>query len=57
MGSTWTVPLSNRFEVLSEDVEIGAVEVGMNLKEAGRGKDHYRLRGCGVRAAQEYAAE
>ena len=38
VGSTWTVPLSNRFEVLSEDVEIGAVEVGMNLKEAGRGR-------------------
>ena len=38
VGSTWTVPLSNRFEVLSEDVEIGAVQVDMNLKEAGRGR-------------------
>ena len=37
LGSTWTVPLSNWFEVLSEDVEIGAVQVDMNLKEAGRG--------------------
>ena len=27
LGSTWTVPLSNRFESLSEDVEIGAVQV------------------------------
>ena len=38
LGSTWTVPLSNRFEVLSEDVEIGAVQVDMNLKEAGMGR-------------------
>ena len=36
--STGTVPLSNRFEVLSEDVEIGAVQVDMNLKEDGRGR-------------------
>ena len=38
LGSTWTVPLSNRFEVLSDDVEIGAVQVDMNLVEAGRGR-------------------
>ena len=36
LGSTWTVPLSNRFESLSEDIEVGAVQIDMNLKEAGR---------------------
>ena len=37
-GSTWTVPLSNRFVSLSEDIEVGAVQVDMNSKEARRGR-------------------
>ena len=49
LGSKWTVPL--RPEVLGGDVEIGAVQVDINLRQ-----DHCRLRGCGVRAAQEHAA-
>ena len=36
LGSTWTVPQSNRFETLSEDIEGGAVQFDMNLKEARR---------------------
>ena len=38
LGSTWTVPPSTRFESLSEEIEAGAVQVEMNLKEAGRGR-------------------
>ena len=30
--------LSNRFESLSEDIEVGAVQIDMNLKEAGRSR-------------------
>ena len=35
--SSWTVPLANKFEALTEDVEIGAVQTDTNLKEARRG--------------------
>ena len=37
-SSSWTVPLATRIEVPSEDVEIGAVQIDMNLKDAGRGR-------------------
>ena len=46
LGSTWTVQLSNRFESLSEDIEVGAVDIGGR-----KGQDQYRLRSCRIRAA------
>ena len=36
--SSWTVPSVNRFEVLSEEVDIEAVQIDVNLKEAVRGR-------------------
>ena len=38
LRSTWTVPLANN---LNEDVEIGAVQTDMNLKEAQAAQDHH----------------